>query len=58
VLVGLPDVELLGVDEVDGESLLVHIEQRLDRPSCPKCGGSPMVKDRHDVVLVDLRCFS
>lgn len=57
VLVGLPDVEVLGVVDIDGEPLVVHIEQRGDRPSCSECGCSATVKDRDDVTLVDLPCF-
>ena len=56
LLVGLPDVTVLGV--VDGATgLAVHIESRLARPSCPKCGSRARVKDRTVVELVDLPVF-
>ena len=57
VLVGLPDVRVLGVMDTAGEPLVVKIEQRVDRPRCPRCGGPATVKDRDDVSLVDLPCF-
>lgn len=58
LLVGLPDVNVLGVDD-DGpdEPLRVHVEIRGSRPDCPGCGGGVRVKDRPTVVLVDLPCF-
>ena len=39
LLIGLPDVQLLGVIDVVGEPMVVVIEQRMPRPSCPNCGG-------------------
>ena len=58
LLVGLPDVEVLGVDVPGGGGLLrVHVQARLGRPSCPGCGGEVWRKDRNPVVLVDLSAF-
>ena len=57
LLVGLPDVNVLGVlDERDGP-LRVHVETRDARPSCAGCSGVVVIKDRPSVVLVDLPCF-
>jgi len=54
VLVGLPAVSVLGVDDVGGQPLVVHVEQAGPRPSCVGCGAVPVVKDREVVELVDL----
>jgi transposase len=54
LLVGLPDVNVLGVEE--GDVFTVVIETR-DRPTCLGCGGRPRVKDRDPVSLVDLPVF-
>ena len=35
LIVGLPAVRVLGVDEVAGEPLAVHVETRGPRPVCP-----------------------
>jgi hypothetical protein len=57
LLVGLPEVTVLGiVDELDGP-LWVHIETRGQRPVCAGCGGAVVVKDRPVVALVDLPAF-
>lgn len=55
IIVGLPDVRVLGVD--DGEVLVVHVEQAGTRPACAGCGEQPAVKERDTVLLVDLPCF-
>lgn len=57
LLVGLPDVKVLGVVDVTGEPLRVHIETREPRPSCLGCGGGVAIKDRPAVELVDLGVF-
>ena len=58
LLVGLPAVTVLGVDDGDGvEALRVHVETVGDRPVCSGCAGSVWVKDRPVVELVDLGCF-
>jgi transposase len=54
VLVGLPAVSVIGVDDVAGQPLVVHVEQAGARPSCLGCGAVPVVKDREVVELVDL----
>lgn len=56
MLVGLPEVTVLGVDD-GGERVTVVIETRGPRPACLGCGASPKVKDRDPVLLVDLPVF-
>ncbi len=53
-LVGLAGVGVLGVDDWPGEPIVVHVEQARQRPWCHSCGGPSRVKDRDEVVLVDL----
>ena len=39
-LVGLGDVELVGIDDLgEGEPLVVVIRSRMARPTCEGCGG-------------------
>jgi transposase len=57
LLVGLPDVTVVGLVGRPGEPLLVHVEQAGDRPWCHRCGGPSKVKDRDRVVFADLPCF-
>jgi transposase len=56
-LVGLPAVNVLGVDDDSDAPVVVHIESRASRPACPACGVFAWVKDRPQVELVDLACF-
>ena len=53
VLVGLPDVEVLGVVDVADAPVEVVIEQRIARPNCVVCGGPARVKARPEVTFVD-----
>lgn len=55
LLVGLPDVVVLGV--VDARPLRVHVELRGEAPSCAGCGTPARIKERREVVLVDLPVF-
>jgi hypothetical protein len=57
LLVGLRDVTVLGVVDVVGQPVRVHVEQRVDRPACSGCETAAWVKDRPIVELVDLACF-
>ena len=57
LLVGLPDVNVLGVIDDPGCALRVVIEVRGERPVCARCGWPAQVKDRPVVELVDLPCF-
>ena len=54
LLVGLPEVRVLAVDDRRGEPIRVHVEQAGDRPDCLGCGTLAKVKDRDVVELVDL----
>ena len=45
LLVGLGDVEVLGVDDAPGGPLGVHIRTRA-RPACGGCGGAVWSKGR------------
>jgi hypothetical protein len=56
LLVGLPDVSVLGVDDAAGV-VRVHIETRGGRPCCASCGGPVIIKDRPVVELFDLPVF-
>jgi len=57
LLVGLPDVNVLGIDDRHGGPLGVHVETRGVRPACPSCSGPVVAKDRDRVELVDLPAF-
>ena len=57
LLVGLPDVDVLGVDQPEPGALVVLIEPRQRRPSCGRCSTPAWVKDRREVDLVDLPAF-
>jgi transposase len=57
LLVGLPDVNVLGVSDHPARPLRIHIESRRERPSCRACGSAAEVKDRPEVELVDLPVF-
>ena len=57
LLVGLPEVNVLGVEDLAGRSLRVHVESRVDQAWCRACGCRAVVKDRSAVALVDLPCF-
>ena len=55
LLVGLPDVSVLGVEE--GDVVVVHVELRTTKVGCPSCGVVAWLKDRSAVELVDLPAF-
>ena len=58
LLVGLGDVELLGIDDGgEGAPLVVVIRSRKARPVCEACGGPVWSKGYRSVVLVDLPAF-
>lgn len=57
LLVGLPDVTVLAVDDEVGFPLCIHVETRARRPGCSECGVLARVKDRPVVTLVDLAAF-
>lgn len=57
LLVGLPDVVVVGVVDVAGCPLRVHVEVPVERTGCSGCGTRAWVKDRPSVELVDLPAF-
>ncbi len=56
LIVGLGDVEVLGVGDAPGGPLAVHI-RTWARPACVSCGGSVWSKGASAVSLVDLAAF-
>jgi hypothetical protein len=49
LLVGLPAVTVLGIDDEPGEPLAVHVETKspkTERPGCRTCASFAIVKDR------------
>ena len=57
LVIGLPDLGILGVeDEPDGE-LRVHVEAWSARAFCETCGLAARVKERPLISLIDLPCF-
>ena len=58
LLVGLPEVEVLGVVDGPDGPLRVWVQTRLEGPrGCSGCGSRVRVKDRDPVELVDLPAF-
>ena len=57
LLVGLPDIDVVGVEVVEPGSLVVVVAAREQRPVCGRCGTTAWVKDRREVDLVDLPAF-
>ena len=52
LLVGLPEVNVLGVVDVVDGMLRVHVETRVSRTGCAGCGVIARVKDRPVIELV------
>ena len=44
LLVGLPAVTVLGVDDERGALIVVHVESRASRPSCAGCAGVVVIR--------------
>ena len=57
LLVGLGDVEVLGVDDEQNAPLRVHLRRRALRPDCGSCGGPLWGNGERPVELVDLAAF-
>src|SRR5262249_22193734 len=57
LLVGLPDVHVLAVEDDEGVPLRVHVETTVELVGCASCGTRATLKDRRSVVLVDLAAF-
>ncbi len=51
LLVGLPDVDVIGVDAPVPGQLVVAVEARESRPTCDRCQSSAWVKDRRAIDL-------
>lgn len=56
ILVGLPAVNILEVEEIEGGEVRVTVESRVTEVPCPACGSATRVKERPIVELVDLPC--
>ena len=57
LLVGLPDIDVRGVEDDPPEPLRVHIETASRVVGCAGCGTRAWLKDRRPVALVDLAAF-
>ena len=57
LLVGLGEVDVVGVEDAPGGPLVVHICRRGARPPCGGCGGVVWSKGTAAVRLVDLAAF-
>jgi transposase len=57
LLVALPDVTVLAVDDQAAQPIRVHVESLPEPAWCRACGARARVKDRPVVELIDLRCF-
>ena len=57
LLVGLPAVTILGIDDFEGEPIRVHIERADSKTGCPEGGVVAESKGRRVVELVDLPVY-
>lgn len=57
LIVGLPEIRVLGVDDEPGEPLRVHVETVAIVVGCAACGTRAWLKDQRPVALVDLPAF-
>ncbi len=57
ILLGLPDVSLIGVLDSDGQPLVVTVETSALSSNCPNCGTRVVIKERRTTELVDLPAF-
>ena len=57
LLVGLGDVDVLGVDDTDANFVGVTVQTRTDRAFCAACGVLASLKEYQPTELVDLACF-
>ncbi len=57
LLVGLPDIDVLGVEDEPTQPLRVHIETTAGILGCSGCGTRAWLKDQRPVTLVDLPAF-
>jgi hypothetical protein len=56
LLVGLPAISVLGIDDERADAVAVHAELRIEAPPCAGCRRRAWVKVRPAVTLVDLAC--
>ena len=57
LLVGLPDVNVIGVEDDGRQPLRVHVETTTAIAGCAGCGTKAWSKGRRRVELVDLAAF-
>lgn len=57
LLVGLPDIDVLGVEDKPEDPLRVHIETGSRVAGCAGCGTRAWLKDQRPVELTDLAAF-
>ncbi len=50
LLVGLPDVDVVGVADPEPGWLVVVVAVREERPVCDRCGAAAWVKDRRGLI--------
>ncbi len=58
LMIGLPDVVFLGVEDEPGGELRVHVEGRSARDFCEACGIAARVKERPVISLIDLPVYA
>jgi transposase len=57
LIVGLPEINVVGVEDEPGEPLRVHVETTATVVGCAGCGTRAWLKDQRPVTLVDLPAF-
>jgi transposase len=57
LLVGLPAINVIGIDDDDGAPLRVHVETTAVLAGCVGCGTRAWLKDQRPVDLTDLAAF-
>ncbi len=57
LLVGLGDLDVLGVDDAGGDFVEVMVQTRTSRAFCSDCGVAATLKEYQPTMLVDLACF-
>jgi hypothetical protein len=53
LLVGLPEVVVLGAAALDEQAIELHVMRRHEPTACTTCGGPARFKGWRDVVLAD-----
>ena len=57
LLVGLAEIDVVGVDDTPGDPIVVHVRSRLEQGWCRACGARAALKDWQQVTYVDLPVF-